>query len=152
VRISRPFYLGACEVTLGQFRAFVDATGYRTDAEADGLGSAAYREDFEEYRVVQNYNWRNPGFAQDDDHPVCCISWNDAIRFCAWLSQKEGRSYRRPGEAEWEYACRAGTVTLYHTGAKLSPQQARIATWGTGRVGSYPANAFGLHDMHGNAA
>jgi formylglycine-generating enzyme required for sulfatase activity len=102
--------------------------------------------------LLRDCHWRNPGFTQDDAHPVCCISWNDAVRFCEWLSKKEGQSYRLPREAEWEYACRAGTVTPFHTGAKLSAQQARIGAKGTERVGSYPANAFGLYDMHGNVA
>jgi formylglycine-generating enzyme required for sulfatase activity/serine/threonine protein kinase len=152
VRLTRPFFLGACEVTVGQFRAFVAATGYRTDAEADGLGSAAYQDALEEYHLLRDCHWRNPGFTQDDAHPVCCISWNDAVRFCEWLSKKEGQSYRLPREAEWEYACRAGTVTPFHTGAKLSAQQARIGAKGTEHVGSYAANAFGLYDMHGNVA
>ena len=56
-----------------------------------------------------NKNWLNPGFAQTDDHPVVCVSWNDAVEFCNWLSKKEGKTYRLPTEAEWEYSCRAGS-------------------------------------------
>ncbi len=102
------------------------------------------------------------------DHPVECISWHDAVAFCAKLSElptevERGHVYRLPTEAEWEYACRAGSHTPFHTGPSLSPRDARIDggnPYGsgpsllspphTGRVASYPANLFGLHDMHGN--
>src|SRR5581483_3890845 len=107
--------------------------------------------------------WRTPGFPQDDDHPVVCVSWNDAAAFCAWLTRAAGRVYRLPTEAEWEYACRAGTTTPFHFGESLGPAEANIdgaqpyggappgpSRGGTTRVGSYPANGFGLHDMHGN--
>src|SRR5262249_10455549 len=62
------------------------------------------------------YSWRNPGFAQTDEHPVVNVSWNDAQAFCDWLSQKEGKKYRLPTEAEWEYGCRANTRTRFHGG------------------------------------
>jgi formylglycine-generating enzyme required for sulfatase activity len=100
--------------------------------------------------------------------PVESVSWNDAVAFCAELSKlpgekAAGRKYRLPTDAEWEYACRAGTTTPFHYGAALSSQQANVfggAPYGGGdvgptlsrptTVGSYPPNAFGLHDMHGN--
>ena len=86
VEITQPFYLGATEVTVGQFRQFVDEEGYQV---GDG-------------------RWRNPGFDQTDKHPVVWVSWNNAVDFCKWLSKKEGKEYRLPTEAEWEYSCRAG--------------------------------------------
>ena len=64
----------------------------------------------------KDYSWRNAGFEQTDEHPVVNVSWNDAVAFCKWLSRKEGKTYRLPTEAEWEYACRAGTTTRYYSG------------------------------------
>ena len=119
-----------------------------------------------------NYSWRNVGFAQTDLHPVVCVSWNDAVAFCDWLSRKEGKTYRLPTEAEWEYACRAGTTTRYWCGddpeglaraANVPDASAKslFPAWKTigasdgcvftAPVGSYRPNPFGLYDMHGNA-
>jgi formylglycine-generating enzyme required for sulfatase activity len=112
------------------------------------------------------------GFEQTDEHPVVCVSWDDAMAFCQWLSRKEGKTYRLPTEAEWEYACRAGTTTRYYSGddpetlAKVGNVADATATakyrgWVaikasdgyvfTAPVGSFKPNAFGLYDMHGNA-
>jgi formylglycine-generating enzyme required for sulfatase activity len=147
VKITRPFLLGAYEVTVGQFRAFAEATGHQTDAE----------------RGADKDNWRTPGWATADDEPVVCVTWNDAVAFCRWLSQREGKTYRLPTEAEWEYACRAGTTTLTYYGNSLSSKQANFdgdapfrAVRGpylrrAAKVGSYAPNAWGLYDMHGNA-
>ena len=106
------------------------------------------------------------------DHPVVNVSWNDATAFCQWLSQKEGKTYRLPTEAEWEYACRAGSQSRYWFGSdpedlarygNVSDASAKSAfTWWehgiksddgfifTAPVGRFPANPWGLHDMHGN--
>ena len=121
VRITKPFYLGAYHVTVGQFRRFVKDTGHRTEAEkgiardesgAGGLG--CYPDGT--VGCGLNITWRNPGFPQTDDHPVVEVCWDDAVAFCGWLSRKEGKKYRLPTEAEWEYACRAGTQTRYYNG------------------------------------
>lgn len=87
VRISKPFSMGAHEVTVGHFRRFVDANGYKTQAEREG---GAYRH-FPDGSWKQDpaCNWRNPGLDQIDDHPVVCVSWNDAKEFCDWLTKKE---------------------------------------------------------------
>jgi len=109
VRITRSFYLGIHEVTIAQFRRFVDDTKYKTEAEKDELGGLGWNEAEGKFKVDPKYTWRNSGFKQEDSHPVVNVSWNDAEAFCAWLSKKEGQAYRLPTEAEWEYACRAGT-------------------------------------------
>jgi formylglycine-generating enzyme required for sulfatase activity len=117
VRITKPFYIGAYEVTLGQFRAFVDATNYKTDAEKDDKGGWGYTgNDAKPFRQNPRYTWRSTGFEQSDRHPAVNISWNDAIAFTQWLSKKESKKYRLPTEAEWEYACRAGASTRFFHG------------------------------------
>jgi formylglycine-generating enzyme required for sulfatase activity len=175
VRITRSFFLGKFEVTVGQYRRFVEDTGYRTEPETDGKGGWGYNPQLRkcEGRKVQ-YSWRNTGFAQSDNHPVVNVTWNDSVRFCEWLSRKEGVTYRLPTEAEWEYSCRAGTTTRYHNGddPDLLPEVGRVSNPKglktfphiqemeipavgpdsfTVPVGRYKSNAFGLHDMHGNA-
>jgi formylglycine-generating enzyme required for sulfatase activity len=175
VRITRPFYLGKFEVTVGQFARFVKETGYKTQAESDGTGAWGYNPALGhcEGRKPQ-YSWRNPGFPQTDDHPVLNVTWNDAVAMCRWLSRKEGKTYRLPTEAQWEYACRAGTTTRYSNGddpnrlaqiAKVTDAKGHASFPAvqnleipkddsrafTAPVGSFPPNAFGLCDMHGNA-
>jgi hypothetical protein len=110
VRITKAYYLGMHEVTRGQFAAFVQDAGYRTDAEKEGW---SYAWDGNAWGQVNGASWKAPGFEQKDDHPEVCVSWNDAVAFCAWLSRKTGTTVRLPTEAEWEYACRAGTRTAY---------------------------------------
>ena len=89
---------------------------------------------------------------QGDDRPVEEVSWYEAMEFCARLSKHTGKAYRLPSEAEWEYACRAGTNTLYSFGDSLTSKQADDDHSGeeTTQVGSFPPNGFGLYDMHGN--
>ena len=125
VRITRPFYLGQHEVTVAQFRRFVEASGYRPEAEADGTGGYGYNRAYEPDKSARGdafegrdpvYSWRKPGFAQGDDHPVVNVTWNDALAMSRWLGEKEGVKYRLPTEAEWEYAARAGTKTRYYSG------------------------------------
>ena len=82
--------------------------------------------------------------------PAAYLSWFDAKSYVEWLSRRTGRDYRLPTEAEWEYAARAGTAGPYHTGDRLAPDRANYGGSGPVPVGSYPPNAFGLHDMHGN--
>jgi formylglycine-generating enzyme required for sulfatase activity/serine/threonine protein kinase len=150
VMITQPFYLGATEVTVGQFRRFVEQTGYRTQAETDGTGGTCWNEAIRGFEQDPKYTWRNPGFAQTDDHPVGNVTWNDAIAFCDWLSGLDGlkrfdhvhargpwdgEGYRLPTEAEREYACRAGTTTRYESGddPKTLAQVGNIAD-GTARA------------------
>jgi formylglycine-generating enzyme len=174
VRITKPFQLGKYEVTVGQFRRFTAETGYKTEAERDEQGGWGYDSVQGKCRGRDpKFNWQNPGFPQTDDHPVLNVTWNDATEFCKWLSTKEGKTYRLPSEAEWEYACRAGTNTRYNNGDNPAAL-ARVANIGDDRgrttfphvqeldipkdgpvkftvpVGKFPPNRFGLCDMHGN--
>jgi formylglycine-generating enzyme required for sulfatase activity len=184
VQIENAFYLGRTTVTFGQFHEFVLDTGYRTDAERDrrpkyrgGHGFNVNRNRFEGY--FPQYTWRNPGWPQtkdqDQGHPVGNVSWNDAVKFCEWLSKKTGKQVRLPTEAEWEYACRAGTTTRFFTGeapASLKgyanvPDEALRKKLGepanptvffpfddgypfTAPVAHFKPNPWGLHDMLGN--
>jgi eukaryotic-like serine/threonine-protein kinase len=172
VEITRPFYLGTREVTVGQFRQFVEETGYRTEVERASQGGIGYDPRARTFRRGHAYTWRNTGWEQTDDHPVVNVTWNDAVAFCKWLSRAEGRTYELPTEAEWEYACRAGTATAFWVGNDLEdlPGIANVAD-GTARVkfqsgtmtrgvdgfafsapvGRFRPSAWGLHDMHGNA-
>jgi formylglycine-generating enzyme required for sulfatase activity len=150
VRLGKPFYAGVHEVTVAQFRAFVEATAYQTDAEREDAGSWHFIDIPQKGRNTA-WTWKTPGFEQTDRHPVCCVTGHDADRFCTWLSVKEGEHYRLPSEAEWEYACGAGTTTPYHFGTEMDLDQMRmVSTTGSAAVGSYAPNAFGLCDTHGN--
>jgi len=172
VRISQPFCLGVTEVTRRQFRVFVDETGYQTEAEKDGKGGYGWNEETKKFEQNPRYTWQNPGFEQIDEHPVVNVSWNDAQAFSGWRSGKERKTFRLPTEAEWEYACRAGTKTAYFSGddaetlaafdnvadgtAKekypewTSPIAARDGYVYTAPASRFRPNAFGLYDMHGN--
>jgi formylglycine-generating enzyme required for sulfatase activity len=156
------FELGKTEVTRGQFKQFVQATGYRTEAE-EGDGCFVWKDS--SWTKDKSFNWRNVGFAQGDDSPVVCVTWNDAQRYVGWLSQETGQTWRLPTEAEWEYAARAGTTTPFSTGNCISTDQANyngnydyndcgaktgVYLQRTQPVRSYPANRWGLYEMHGN--
>ena len=153
VRITKPFLLGRHEVTLRDFRAFVTATNHRTTAETNGRGGYGLKGG--RWREAPEFTWRNLGYERAGDEPVVNVSWRDAVAYCRWLSRHEGRRYRLPTEAEWEYACRAGTTTRYPWGddAGARPQFAWTAENAKGkpqRVGSLKPNAWGLYDMLGN--
>jgi formylglycine-generating enzyme required for sulfatase activity len=108
-------------------------------------------------RLADAERWMGP------QRPVVNVSWNDAMAFCERLRLRTGKNYTLPSEAQWEYACRAGTTTPFHFGKTISSELANYngkATYGDGLkgeyreqttdVGMFPANAWGLHDMHGN--
>lgn len=155
VRITRPFWLSRHEVTRGQFRQFVETTGHSTEAE---------RGERTGYGIVDNewvsdarFTWSaDLGFPQTDEHPVVNVSWNDAQAFCQWLSQEQDAAkFSLPTEAQWEYACRAGTTTPWHFG----DEEAALGEYAWFReitanrsqpVGKLKPNAWGLYDMHGN--
>lgn len=168
VEIIRPYYLSMHEVTVGQFRQFVEAECYQTECERNSQESTLLSAFANGVIETRRYSWRNPGFSQGEDHPVVGLAWDDAAAFCQWLSGCEGCRYRLPTEAEWEYACRAGSsgaFSLDREGLWLDANVSETPDsdeWThpgdidgfrfTAPVGSFPANAFGLHDMHGNAA
>ena len=137
VTITKPFYTGVYEVTNAQYEQFDP-----------------------DHRAARG----KLGFSNDDDEAVVFVSWHDAVAFCGWLSEKEGLPYRLPTEAEWEYACRAGTATPYWTGDTLpvefhknpqiswfpDPDRARGDVVVPMKVGQTPPNPWGLYDVHGN--
>jgi len=161
------FWLGRFEVTRGQFRIFLDRGGYVTDAEREGY-AWAYAGKWEQ---KPGFSWRHPGFAQDENHPVVNVSWHDAKAMAAWLEAESRRPVALPTEAQWEYACRAGTEGVRFWGdppdsacafANVADRTAarEFPAWivhscadgavFTAAVGSYTANPWGFHDMLGN--
>jgi formylglycine-generating enzyme required for sulfatase activity/serine/threonine protein kinase len=133
VEITHPFYMASTEVTVGQFRQFVKEDNYQVGADT----------------------WTKPGWDQSENHPVVWVNWKNAVAFCTWLSKKEGRKYRLPTEAEWEYCCRAGTRSRYSFGDKESdlPKCAWISANSgqkTQPVKQLAPNPWGLYDMHGS--
>ena len=160
VRLTKPFYLGVTEVTVGQFRQFAEATSYRTEAERGLNHGKPYRGGRPISTWRKPMSWRR-NFKQADDEPVLHLCWNDCMAFCRWLSETEGRDYTLPTEAQWEYACRAGTETPWSFGDfdTFDAVAHKYAWWSDGAqakhqipraVGKGLPNAFGLHDMHGN--
>ena len=160
------FALGKTEITRGQFAAFVKETSYSTGNKCWSILNGKYEE--------RSGNWQKFGYSQDDQHPVVCINWHDAIAYTKWISRKTGKKYRLPTEAEWEYAVRGKTRTARYWGESpddackyanvadmtATEQIKPAAEWKvhnckdgfayTAPAGSYKANSFGLHDMLGN--
>ena len=160
-RVTVPtFKLGKYEVTVGQFRAFVVATGYLTVAERrEGKDGGCHTRPWKRSLRPWNsgHSWREPGYTVADDQPVVCVTWEDVQSFINWLNDRTGGNYRLPSEAEWEYAARAGSTTEYSWGDDIGNNLANCANdycgdrWEhTAPAGSFPTNAWGLHDMHGN--
>jgi formylglycine-generating enzyme required for sulfatase activity len=176
VTLTDDYFIGQFEVTRGQFRRFIEDSGYKTETEQTdgGYGWSAELKKFE--GRDRKYSWKNTGApGQSDEHPVTNITRADARKFCEWLAKKADgkvrlREVRLPGEAEWEFACRAGGTGRFVSGddEKLA-QFANIAdaTWNeqfpnpnavkakdghtfAAPAGQFKPNAFGLYDMHGN--
>jgi len=150
----KAFAMGQYEVTVGEFRKFLESMNYRTDAEK---GDGCYVYDSGSWGRKSDANWRNPYYSQSNTHPVACVSWNDAVAYTEWLSAQTGQNYRLPNEAEWEYGARAGSETKYWWGNEIGRNKANCDGCGsqwddkmTAPVGSFSANEFGLYDTVGN--
>lgn len=167
VRITRSFFLGATPVTVGQFRKFVDDTGYVTDAEAEKGGQVLNPENGR-FIKKDGTSWKNPGWQVTDDQPVTMVSWDDAQAFVEWLAAKEKLPYKLPTEAQWEYGCRGG-ASMNHFPWGDTPPDGRRANFADNSSGlewrernvddgfkqvapvaSYPPNGYDLYDMSGN--
>jgi formylglycine-generating enzyme required for sulfatase activity len=140
VRITRPFYLGVHEVSIGEVQQFLKETRHRRNFE----DNVKRRNEFRSYEMKLS-----------DKHPAINVSWDDALAFCKWLGAKDHRPYRLPTEAEWELACRAGSTTDFAHGDSL--EELDQYAWTTQNAAGFPRpcgslspNLFGLYDMHGN--
>jgi formylglycine-generating enzyme required for sulfatase activity len=158
VIIARPFAMAVSEVSVGEFRRFIEDSAHRSEGICQ-----IYTEDTT-WHVDPARHWSDPGFPQQDDHPVVCVSWDDAVAYIAWLNALTGQSFRLPSEAEWEYVAQTGGVGSGPGGA-VTHQDANIGkaeccggeaagrdewVW-TAPVGAFPADRHGLHDIRGNA-
>lgn len=171
------FYISKYETTVGEFRKFIDATGYKPTGDTYGYEVWISASPGVRNKNAPNPSWDNPYMEQDENHPVVLVSWFDAVEYCNWLSLQEGlnpaykighsegkvsiewnksaNGYRLPTEAEWEYACRAGSTTLYYYGDVPDVNTGwYLENSGktTHPVGSKIPNTWGLYDMQGNAA
>lgn len=173
VQITRPYYLASHEVTIGQFRRFVEATGYKTTGEKYGKGGLQFTRAQMKWEQSPKYTWRNVNYETTDNCPVVHVSWQDAQAYCEWLSKIERAKYRLPTEAEWEFACGAKLIgqrnfvaedEIYPLCCNVADQSLRdqfggdfplAAPWGDGHpfaaeVGTFLPNKFGLSEMLGN--
>ncbi len=170
VTLTKAFYLQKAEVTVGQWRHFAEEDGYKTEAEKENWSWCHAKKNWKIPGILPAWSWQkkpggywdNPGFYQTESHPVTCVSWNDTQAFIKWLNRKDKKKYRLPTEAEWEYACRAGSETTYSFGECISKKHVNYNTQRfetvkfllkknrTQVAGYYPVNPWGLYNMHGN--
>ncbi len=165
------FWIGKYEVTVAQFRKFIEATNHQTAAEKRNW---SYVMSSGRAKRQPDINWQQPGYDQQDSHPVVHVSWFDARCMADWLSKNSEGQYRLPTEAQWEMACRAGKNTIrfwgdtpaeacqYANGYDIALKEKKKFPWPhhpctdgyatTAPVGSFQPNAMGLHDMLGNVS
>lgn len=157
VAFAKPFAVARHATTKGQFNTFIGQTGYAIEPGGFAWSGKEWKRD-------GKLSWTDPGFHQDNSHPVVCVDWADAKAYAAWLSAITGKRYRLLAEAEREYVTRAGTETPFWWGSALSPEQANYdstsvylggGTSGPSQgstlpVGHFKANPWGLFDVHGN--
>jgi len=173
---STGFALGQNEISVGEFREFIKASGYPTEAEKKG-SSSVYDENSGRMNEQRGITWQHDyrGMRAEDKLPVIHISWRDANAYIDWLRARTGKPYRLPSEAEFEYVLRAGTTTRYWWGdanpsqviANVTGDKDRSPSrrswsnafpnyndghWGPAPVRSYPANLFGIYDLDGNVS
>lgn len=157
VRFTKPFKFAVHEVTVGDFRRFVTATGHMSERLCN-----VYTETTT-WHINPARNWDDPGFEQDEDHPVVCVSWDDTQAYIRWLNQETGRNYRLPSEAEWEFVTLSGGIGRGSDGTLTHAEgnQGRTECCGgatadadqwlyTAPVGSFKADRHGLQDIRGN--
>ncbi len=148
------FYIGKYEVTVGEFRKFVNDTGYQTEAEK-GDGCYGMADDWL-WEKKKKYNWRNVGFSQTERDPVVCVSWNDTNEYIGWLNKTSSKKYRLPTDAEWEYSARSGGKKEKWAGTSNESDIGEYAWYSsnsgskTHPVGQKSTNGLGIYDMSGN--
>ncbi len=147
VTIEYNFSVGKYEVTRGQYAEFVKNSNYPPVAGCETWDLPSFNMDLTK-------SWTDPDFEQDADHPVVCVNWHDTQAYVGWLSEFTGKKYRLLSEAEWEYVARSGSTAEYSFGDNIDSTKANYGDEirGTTAVGSYAANKFGLHDIHGNVS
>ena len=146
------YRIGKYQVTVKQFGLFVKDTGYKAEAEKSG---GAYTWTGKKWEQKEGIDWKNPGFKQEDNHPVVCVSWDDVLEYCKWLSGKKGVNFNLPTEAQWEKAARGTDGRKYPWGSREPDDTLANFAFKIGKTtmaGSYPAGAspYGLLDMAGN--
>ncbi|MEM8985326.1 MAG: formylglycine-generating enzyme family protein [Pseudomonadota bacterium] len=157
VTFSAPFQMAVAEVSVGEFRRFADDTGHVSE------GLCNIYTDTTSWHIARGRNWNDPGFLQDENHPVLCISWADAQAYIAWLNAETGRSYRLPSEAEWEYVASTGGIgsaqggAITHNNANIGKEECCGGETGgadqwvrTSPIKSFPPDKYGLFDVRGN--
>ena len=164
VIIEKPFAIGVHEVTRAEFEAFVEATGHDAGDRCFGYEVGHWNGKWDE---AVGRTWRTPGYEQTPNDPVVCVNWNDANRYANWLSERTGKHYRLPTEAEWEYVARLanplsagddGLNGLTHDKANYGAEAHCCTALASGKdrwlqsapVGSFEADAMGLYDLRGN--
>ena len=172
ITIKKSIAIGKTEVTVAEFKKFIDATGYVTSAEADASrGCRTNQQGSWDWTV--GTSWANPGYAQEANHPVVCVSWMDAMAYIKWLSHETGEEYQLPSELTWEYASRAGTTTSRFWGDERACEYSNVSDFSraamhgldissknifpcedgnaySAKVATYKPNQFGLYDTIGN--